>query len=126
VNLAARFCSKAEKNRICTTSTLIKSISEELHGVDLRKQESCVTIKGFEGEAFDLYSIGKIASEVVTQKHCCPLCSGALKVTSDLGSTVISKCISCGFVDLEDKVDIAVDGSINSLDSEGSGKKRAA
>ncbi len=102
VNLASRLCARAQVNRVCVTKEFLKTVGTDLQGTRVSHQETCTTLKGFEGESFELYSISPPPEALQAPKEgSCPACGHPEQLGADLGETILVKCTQCGHTDVE-------------------------
>ena len=99
VNLASRLCSRTEANTILVTKSFLRDIGDALKGVDIRHLATVDSIKGFEGETFELCLVVP-KREQVGDGNSCQLCGGEMSESTDLGDYRVTKCERCGHTDL--------------------------
>jgi class 3 adenylate cyclase len=96
VNLASRFCSLAETNSICADQGFYLEIKGAITNFKLTPKTSQNSIKGYEGEQFNLiHATPKLYNE--PSHDLCPNCSGVIETTSLFDEYEIRKCIVCDF-----------------------------
>ena len=100
VNLASRLCSQAAPNSILVTKSFIRDIGDEVRDVAVRHFQTLSSIKGFEGETFELCTIEPRIVIAQADAAACPQCSGKLGIQNHLGDYRMVKCGSCGYSDL--------------------------
>lgn len=106
VNFAARLCSRAQKNTLCVIKGFAIEVLGNFKDLNVHKFTTINDIKGFEGEAFELYSIHPPEVKAETHNQCV-LCGSILMVESDYGDTLYVKCSQCSYRDLVDKATFA-------------------
>lgn len=106
VNLAARLCSKAPPNTICVTKAFIKEVANKLDGVVALPIESAGSMKGYESDNIELFSIAPVIDpylENLDQKGYCPSCEQKLVPRNDLGGSILVGCPNCNYTDVVKK-----------------------
>ncbi|MBI4405805.1 MAG: adenylate/guanylate cyclase domain-containing protein [Deltaproteobacteria bacterium] len=103
VNLAARLCTNASANSILLTKSLTREIGARLKDVIVSPMGMSDSMKGFEGETFELFSIVPAFEQSSRETSNCPLCGGQLFIQNDLADSVLKKCGTCGYTDLMPK-----------------------
>lgn len=93
VNLAARLCSRASANSICATKPFLKENSDILKAMTIEAQGAVDSIKGFEGERFELFNLKPmvIHGEGPSEGPSCPLCDSPLVVAEVIGDAEMIK-----------------------------------
>lgn len=104
VSLTSRLCSYAKANHLCATKTFLTSCAPYLKDVNVLSEGMVDTLKGFEGEQFELFSLAPNEAAQAEMSPDCPLCEGHLVQQDDLGDAVLLKCNRCGYHDLVSKL----------------------
>lgn len=105
VNLASRLCSQAAPNTVLVTKAFLREIGEGVKDVTVRHVKTVDSIKGFEGETFELCSVEPLALAPRDQTSC-PQCAGTVVEKNDLGDYLLVKCVACGHSDLIGRHDL--------------------
>jgi len=101
VNLAARLCSRSPANSICATKGFLKENPDALKALNVESLGRVDSIKGFEGETYELYALQPYAAESSSDSSLiCPLCESTLVVSETLGDAQFYNCTSCSYRDL--------------------------
>jgi class 3 adenylate cyclase len=105
VNLASRLCSVSEAGSIAVTKPVALAAQDEIKNCEVKKGGTVSGLKGFAGNETEYFLIKSIRSEVETtdENSMCPLCSGNLQVAADMGDSILLKCNSCNYSDIEGK-----------------------
>lgn len=100
VNLAARLCGIAKPNSICVPKSFVRNLAGKISNINISFQGTTTTLKGFEDEEFDLFSITPIDILNISAEGSCPVCSAGLEHYASHGDSLFVKCESCGYVDV--------------------------
>lgn len=107
VNLASRLCSVAESGTIAITKPVALAAQDLVSRCELKRGGSIGSLKGFSGHQVE-YFVAQPQSGLAPSKVTsggCPLCGDTLAVSADMGATVLLKCSSCQYSDIETKAD---------------------
>lgn len=99
VNIASRYCGRADINSICLSKQFLKSLKSIPAELDISPLAKAIDIKGFEGEVFELYKVINRKLEIQSLNHCA-LCNTTMILESQHGTTGMLACPNCGYKDL--------------------------
>ncbi len=100
VNLSSRLCTAADAHSIAMTKEVVLASENLLDDVNVRSAGSLGNLKGFNNNEVQYYIAqpNKFRGPAIEE---CPLCSSPLLPPKDLGDSVLIKCSSCNYSDLE-------------------------